>query len=119
MTTPSPNSDDLSSLKRAILAIQELDQPPRSRAPETPAPVAVIGFQWLPSSPVVCDAKRFGGCLNGRPGPVLSKRLPERWNNVDWYDPDRDAPGKMNMRRAGFLADGIDRFDASFSASPA
>ena len=110
MTKPSPNTDDLSSLKRAILAIEELKT--RLARVETPAPVAVIGLGCRFPGGVNGPEAFWRLLMEGRSGVIETP--PERWNSVDWYDPDRDAPGKMNMRRAGFLADGIDRFDAGF-----
>jgi acyl transferase domain-containing protein/acyl carrier protein len=38
---------------------------------------------------------------------------PERWSLDDLYDEDPAAPGKMNTRWGGFLAE-VDRFDAAF-----
>ena len=38
---------------------------------------------------------------------------PDRWDVDKYYDPDRDAPGKMNTRRAGLLDD-VAGFDAAF-----
>ncbi len=38
---------------------------------------------------------------------------PERWNVDAYYDPDPDAPGKMYVRRSGFI-DQIDQFEPQF-----
>lgn len=37
----------------------------------------------------------------------------DRWNIDDWYDPDKDVPGKMHTKKGSFI-DNIDRFDATF-----
>lgn len=43
---------------------------------------------------------------------------PNRWDADAWYDPDPDAPGKMNTRYGGFLDD-VEQFDAAyFGVSP-
>jgi acyl transferase domain-containing protein/NADP-dependent 3-hydroxy acid dehydrogenase YdfG/acyl carrier protein len=42
------------------------------------------------------------------------REVPEaRWNADDYYDPERETPGRMNSRWGGFL-DGVDQFDAGF-----
>ena len=111
MTMPSHAApDDLSPLKRAILTIEDLKT--RLARVESPVPIAVIGMGCRFPGGVNGPEAFWRLLMDGRSGIVETP--PERWNSADWYDPDRNAPGKMNMRRAGFLADGIDRFDAGF-----
>jgi acyl transferase domain-containing protein/SAM-dependent methyltransferase/NAD(P)-dependent dehydrogenase (short-subunit alcohol dehydrogenase family)/acyl carrier protein len=111
MTTPFHSApDDLSPLKRAILTIEELKA--RLARVESPVPIAVIGIGCRFPGGVNGPEAFWRLLMDGRSGIVETPS--ERWNSADWYDPDRSVPGKMNMRRAGFLADGIDRFDAGF-----
>lgn len=42
---------------------------------------------------------------------AVSEVPPERWNIEEVYDPQKETPGKMNIRVGGFLS-GIDQFDA-------
>ncbi len=101
----------LSPLKRAILTIEELEERLRLGGEGSPEPIAVIGLGC-----------RFPG---GGDGPEAFWRLlaegvdasvpvpADRWDIDAWYDADRSVPGKMNMRRAGFLP-AVDRFDPRF-----
>jgi acyl transferase domain-containing protein len=74
-------------------------------------PLAVIGmscrFPGGASSP-----EEFWELLaSGRDGFV--EVPPDRWNIAAFYDPDPSTPGKMHVRRGGFIAD-VDRFAADF-----
>jgi len=103
--------DTLSPLKRALVAIEDL-RARLARAEGGGEPVAIVGMGCrLPGG--VDGPEAFWDLLcEGRDGVV---EVPaERWDIDAWYDPERAAPGKMNLRRAGFLAGGIDRFDAEF-----
>ena len=44
----------------------------------------------------------------------ISQIPSERWNVDDYYDADPSTPGKMQVRRGGFLTQSIDCFDAEF-----
>jgi acyl transferase domain-containing protein/SAM-dependent methyltransferase/NAD(P)-dependent dehydrogenase (short-subunit alcohol dehydrogenase family)/acyl carrier protein len=111
MTMPPHSApDDLSPLKRAILTIEDLKT--RLARAEAPTPIAVIGIGCRFPGGVNGPEAFWRLLIEGRSGIIETP--PNRWNSADWYDPDRNVPGKMNMRCAGFLADGIDRFDAGF-----
>ena len=38
----------------------------------------------------------------------------DRWDINEYYDPDPNAPGKMNTRKGGFLTIDVAQFDAAF-----
>jgi len=104
-------AETMSPLKRALVAIEEL-KTRLARAEGGGEPVAIVGIGCrLPGG--VDGPEAFWNLLaEGRDGVV---EVPaDRWSIDDWFDADRSAPGKMNLRCAGFLADGIDRFDAEF-----
>ncbi len=74
-------------------------------------PIAIVGM-----------ACRFPGGANDpdsfwriqRDGvDAISEVPPSRWAIDEYYDPDREKPGKMYTRYGGFL-DQVDRFDARF-----
>lgn len=75
-------------------------------------PIAIVGM-----------ACRFPGGANsieefwqlleqGRDG--IADVPSDRWNMAEFYDPDPDAPGKINTRKGGFLDTDISLFDAGF-----
>jgi acyl transferase domain-containing protein/SAM-dependent methyltransferase/NAD(P)-dependent dehydrogenase (short-subunit alcohol dehydrogenase family) len=99
----------LSPQKLALLA-QELQARLAAVQSDGFTPVAVVGV----------------GCrFPGADGPDAFWRLlrdgvdairevpPDRWSADAYYDPDPEAPGRMNTRWGGFL-DGIDLFDPQF-----
>ncbi|HEY9088382.1 MAG TPA: beta-ketoacyl synthase N-terminal-like domain-containing protein, partial [Anaerolineaceae bacterium] len=103
-------SENLSPLKQAFLAIEEL-QAKLEAAQGNSTPIAVIGMGCrLPGG--ANDPETFWKNLkNGVDGV---RDVPaERWDIDAVYDPDPDAPGKTYVRQAGFI-DGIDQFDPQF-----
>ena len=44
----------------------------------------------------------------------ISEVPKDRWDIDDYYDPDIDAPGKINTRLGGFLKEDVSLFDAAF-----
>jgi acyl transferase domain-containing protein len=107
----SQRIERLTPLQKAVFALKEtrakLDALQRANS----EPIAVVGM-----------ACRFPG---GADNPDAFWRLlrdgvdaiteipPERWDADAFYDPDAEAPGKMNTRWAG-LIDHIEEFDNAF-----
>jgi len=107
------------SPKRLALLADELQQRVQELEGAARQPVAIVGIGCrLPGRDGPCDsAEQFWAQL--REGVDAVREVPaERWAIDDWYDPDPDAPGKMNTRFGGFLGpvDGFDPqlFDAHF-----
>ena len=101
---------NLSPKRLALLAL-ELQSKLESMEKWRQEPIAVIG--------IGC---RFPGGADGPEGfwrllsdgvDAITEVPPDRWDLARYYDPDPDAPGKMNTRHGGFLA-GVDRFDPHF-----
>ena len=104
------NSPELSPVKRALVEIGELRAKLREIEGAASEPLAVIGMAArLPGAP---DVDAFWGMLReGRIG--IADIPPDRWDADRYYSTDPAAPGKMYVRRAGFLEQ-VDEFDAGF-----
>src|SRR3989442_5654241 len=88
-------------------------------APAEPRPSALAGTEPVAIVGLGC---RFPGDADTpeafwrllRDGTdAIEEVPPDRWDVDAFYDPDPEAPGKMNTRWGAFLPD-IDRFDAAF-----
>jgi len=101
------STDELSPLKKALLAVQKL----KGRLHDlSHGPIAIVGAGLrLPGG--VVDLESYRSLLYGGVDAV-SEVPPDRWDVDAWYDAD-GAPGKMITREAGFL-DEVARFDAGF-----
>src|SRR5689334_2754430 len=74
-------------------------------------PIAIIGMACrFPGG--VRDTESFWQLLRNGVDAV-TEVPPDRWDVDAYYDPDPDAPGKMNTRWGGFI-DEVDQFDAHF-----
>jgi acyl transferase domain-containing protein/non-ribosomal peptide synthetase component F/acyl carrier protein len=105
----SEHIGSLSAKKRALLALRvgskiDLKEPLKTE------PVAIIGMGCR--FPGARNPETFWRLL--RDGvDAITEIPPDRWNADAYYDPDRNAPGKMITRWGGFLEE-ADRFDPLF-----
>jgi acyl transferase domain-containing protein/NAD(P)-dependent dehydrogenase (short-subunit alcohol dehydrogenase family)/SAM-dependent methyltransferase/acyl carrier protein len=108
----TPNPPELSPVKRALVEIAELRAKLQKIEGAASEPLAVIGMAVrLPGAP---DVDAFWRMLReGRIG--ITDIPPDRWDADRYYSADLTAPGKMYVRRAGFLEQ-VDKFDAGFFA---
>ncbi|HEU4597695.1 MAG TPA: type I polyketide synthase [Pyrinomonadaceae bacterium] len=111
MSNTSDRVAQLSPVKRALLAVEQmqakLDSVERARM----EPIAIVGlgcrFPGGADSP-----EAFWRLL--RDGVDAVTEVPaDRWDIEDYFDPNPAAPGKMYTRWGAFL-EGVDKFDASF-----
>ena len=101
---------NLSPLKQALLAVEELQERLARSERERSEPIAIIGMGCR--FPHAENPARYWEML--RRGEDAIETVPaSRWNIDDFYDPDPDAPGKMSTRWGGFL-DAVDQFDPEF-----
>lgn len=100
----------LSAAKLALLASQMREQIQGVEFLDS-EPVAIIGMGCR--FPGGADTpERFWSVLReGR--DVIAETPKERWDTSEFYDPDPEAPGKMNSRWGAFL-NGVDLFDPYF-----
>jgi myxalamid-type polyketide synthase MxaB len=102
----------LSPVKRALLALEEmqakLDRNERGKS----EPIAVVGMACrLPGG--ADTPERLWEIL--RDGVDTVTEVPAgRWDADAFYDPDPDAAGKMYSKAGAFLQEKIDEFDAAF-----
>ena len=110
MDATSPRFANLSPLKRALLALEDMQAQLAESDRERNEPIAIIGMGCR--FPGAGDPAHLWRLL--RDGEDAVRPVPEsRWNNADYYHPDADAPGKISTQWGGFL-DQVDRFDPEF-----
>jgi acyl transferase domain-containing protein len=105
------NTTELSPLKRALLAIEELQMKLDTVEKQRHEPLAIIGVGCrIPGG--ANDPEEFWSLLSeGRSG--VREIASDRWDADAYYDPNPDAPGKIATRFGGFL-DQVDHFEPQF-----
>ena len=75
-------------------------------------PIAIIGIGCrFPGN--ASDPQKFWKMLCEGTDAVIE--VPKnRWDARRFYDSDKDAPGKMDTRKGGFLTEKWEEFDAEF-----
>ncbi|MBE9104445.1 SDR family NAD(P)-dependent oxidoreductase, partial [Nostoc cf. edaphicum LEGE 07299] len=111
MSDVSEKVHQLSSLQQMLLALKEarlkLEAVERSKS----EPIAIIGMGCrFPGG--ANDPETFWQLLHDGVD-AITEIPPQRWDIDDFYDPDPNTPGKMYIRKAGFLQQ-VDQFDPQF-----
>jgi acyl transferase domain-containing protein/NAD(P)-dependent dehydrogenase (short-subunit alcohol dehydrogenase family)/acyl carrier protein/SAM-dependent methyltransferase len=111
MAIPSQSeASELSPVKRALIEIRSLRAKLQEVQNSGHEPLAVIGMALR--FPGATDPDSYWRLLTeGR--SAITEIPRNRWDIDRYYDPDPSAPGKMYVRKAGFL-DRVDEFDAGF-----
>ena len=107
---------ELSPLKRALIALDQMQAKLDAADQARREPIAIVGMACrFPGA--ANDPEAFWQLLvDGR--EAVTDVPAERWDIDSLYDPDPDMPGKMSTRRAGFIDD-ITGFDPLlFGVSP-
>lgn len=111
MNSQNNNSNQLSPLQKAALAVKEMRTKLEKMERSQTEPIAIVGMGC-----------RFPGGINSPAAfwEALSQGIdaitdiPEnRWNVDAYYDNNPDIPGKSYSKRGGFI-DKIDEFDGEF-----
>jgi amino acid adenylation domain-containing protein len=113
MITPADtrNDNDLSLVKRSLLALKEMQARLDATERDRTEPIAVIGIGCrFPGG--ACDPGAFWRLLEAG-GDAISQVPGDRWNVDALFHPEAATPGKMSSRWGGFL-DRVDGFDAAF-----
>ncbi|GAA1007411.1 non-ribosomal peptide synthetase/type I polyketide synthase [Streptomyces thermogriseus] len=97
-------------LRRAMAAVLQLQQRNAELEKRQTEPVAIVSMACRLPGGVDTPEKYWDLLARGADaiGP-----FPDRWNDLDLYDPDPGAAGKSYAREGGFLT-GLEHFDADF-----
>ena len=107
----SQKLDSKAVLKQAFVQIKELRAKLDAVHRKEFEPIAIVGMSCrLPGG--VHNPNEFWDLLKSGTD-AISEVPSDRWDVDEYYDPDIDAPGKMNTRFGGWL-DNVGKFDAKF-----
>ena len=112
MSQVSQRFAQMSPLKQALLALEEMEAKLTKMERQQTEAIAIIGMGCrFPGG--VNDPESFWQLLHQ--GVDAIKEVPaRRWNIDRYYDPDPDTLGKVYTRQGGFLDADIEGFDAEF-----
>jgi len=109
MTDKTTDKKEL--LKAALVRIEQLERRLAAAGEVARDPIAIIGLDCrFPGGANDPDAFWRLLCAGT---DAISEIPADRWRKDEFYDPDPDAPGKMNTRHGGFV-DNVDLFDPKF-----
>jgi acyl transferase domain-containing protein/acyl carrier protein len=74
-------------------------------------PIAIIGMSCRFPGGINTPEDYWQALITGK--NLIEDVPPSRWNIDEYYDPDRNVPGKIVSRKGGFITD-HDKFDAEF-----
>src|SRR5436190_20836187 len=100
MSTPA-DTNELSLVKRSLLALQDLQARLDASERQRTEPIAVVGMGCrLPGG--ACDPAAFWRLLEAG-GDAISQVPADRWDVDAFFHPEPATPGKMSSRWGGFL----------------
>lgn len=112
MNRDTQRFSQLSPLKKAFLALEQMQTQLQQEKDKQTEPIAIIGMGCrFPGG--ANDPEAFWEVLKN--GVDTIREVPEnRWDINAYYDRDPETPGKAYARSAGFLDSEVDKFDAHF-----
>ncbi len=108
--SPSYAHFDVSLKQQTLNALHDMIHKVESLEAEKTEPIAIVGMACR--FPGANNLQQFWDLLISSRDPI-SEVPPDRWNIEEFYDANRDIPGKIATRLGGFIQD-VDKFDASF-----
>ncbi len=112
MSGISERIEQLTPLQRALYGLKEMRAKLDAMEQANTEPIAIIGMACR--FPGGADTPEAYWNLLHNGVNAVTEVPKDRWDIDAYYDPDMDAPGKMNTRWGGFLDTPIDTFDAYF-----
>ncbi len=104
------NKKELSPLKRAFIALEEMQKKLKALESKQNEPIAIIGLGCR--FPGANNPDEFWNLLEN--GVDAIREVPkDRWDIDEYYDPTPGTPGKMYTRDGGFI-ENVDKFDPNF-----
>ena len=113
-TSTPQNSREL--IKGALVRIQELESELAAIHAQQHEPIAIVGMGCRLPGDVTNPKTLWELLAKGRSG--ICEVPAERWDINALYDPDLNAPGKMNTRYGGFIKNVADFDPEFFGISP-
>lgn len=111
MTSEKKPEAPLSPIKKALIALEEMQGELKRVKNAQREPIAIIGLSCRLPGGNNSPQQLWNSLTNHQ--DAISEVPKDRWDIEEYYDADPDAPGKMYTRYGGFMSD-ISGFDAEF-----
>ena len=109
--SPPSNTDKLSAVKQAFLALDAAESKLAALERERTEPIAVVGIGCRLPGNILTPGEFWKSLREGRNAVIEIPK--DRWDIADYFDPDPETRGKMSTRWGAFI-NSFDRFDADF-----
>src|SRR5512145_1490052 len=107
-----PDAPQLSPLKQAFLALEDMQARLDAAEAARTEPIAVIGLGCRFPGGANTPESYWQLLTDG--GDAIGEIPAERWDVNAYYDANPDTPGKYSVRLGAFINQSVDRFDPQF-----